>query len=115
MLRLDDQLNGFEIFVRRRHTRQLCNERIGPFVEQREIGARHAELIGDHDHRQRAAEGRNEIALAVVDERVDQIGRDLLDLGSQRGHAPRGERLIDEASIAAMHRRISVSIVSTAG
>ena len=79
---------------------------VAPALERADRIGVQADLLGDDEARQGKRERVDEVALAPVDERVDQV---IGDPGHARKHRldhAGGQRAVDEPAIAAMHRRV---------
>ncbi len=106
MLRLEFDLDGLEHLVVGQRAHRQRQHGAGPAVEAVDLGAVEAELLGDDDARQRHGEVEVELALAPIDQPVDQPSGDVVDVGRHVGDATREERLRDEPAIVGVDGRV---------
>ena len=71
-----------------------------------DLGAVEAELLGDDDARQRHREVEVELALAPIDQTVDEGAGDVVDVGRHVGDAAREEGLRNEPAIVRVDGRV---------
>ncbi|CAB4926354.1 unannotated protein [freshwater metagenome] len=79
---------------------------VAPALEGTDRIGVQADLLGDDKARQGKGEGVDEVALALVDEGIDEVVGDAGDAGQHRLDHARRQRAVDEPAVAAMHRRI---------
>jgi hypothetical protein len=87
-----------------RHTR--IGEHVGPLEELAAIRTRHAEHVGNHRQREIDRDVLDEVALAALDDVVDQLGDDPPNFRLVLGDGTRGEDLLHDRAVLDMGRWI---------
>ncbi len=86
--------------------REVGDEGFCPLPEQRQVLHGAADLGGDDPQRQLHAELGEKLAVALVDEGIDELVGRLLDEGLQGLQAPGRERAVHELAVAALQGRV---------
>ncbi|MFN8642092.1 MAG: hypothetical protein U0802_10720 [Candidatus Binatia bacterium] len=81
-------------------------QRVRPVFEAGAVGARDAEQLGDHHHRQRIGEGGDQIHAPPRPHRLEQLVDQRLDARLQAFDHARREGLVDQPAQARVARRI---------
>jgi hypothetical protein len=105
-LEIDDLVRALDLALTRDHVAEAVGKCIGPALHIGAFGFRKAQLLADHLHRQTDAELRHEVAFALFDEAVDQLGHLVADARFQRIHARHRESEVHQLAEAGVDRRI---------
>ena len=106
MLGFEFDLDGLQHLVVGQRAHRQRQHGAGPAVEAVDLGAVESELLGDDDAGQRHREIEVELALAPLDQPVDQAAGDVVDVVGHVGDATREERLRDEPAIVGVDGRV---------
>ena len=105
-LEVDEALRRLDLLFGPEH-RVLQVQLVGaPLVELRTVAGGDPEQVGDQRERHRVGEPRDQVGVAVGDEAVDELVRDLVHPRLHRGDPARGEHAHDELAQPRVERRI---------
>ena len=79
---------------------------VRPVEDELAVGLRHAHHLGDHLQRELGREVGDEVALAPLDDRVDDPRRGLVDVALEVADAARRERPAHEQPVPRVARRV---------
>lgn len=80
--------------------------RVGPALEGGDLRGVQPELLGDHQARQGEGEVGDEVALASIDEGVDELVGEPVHRRHHALHPLRGQGAVEESAVAAVVRRV---------
>ena len=118
-LEIGEQLPGGapDVLDLRAREDRLDDERdiVGPGFEPVHVLGRHAQHLGDHGHRQRVAEGGDQVEAVAVGDRVQKPVGDLPHAALPARHRARRERPGDQRAQPRVVRRVDVQHGGQAG